>query len=176
MSLANVVLSLPPELVADLALGLESPTDIAQRHGISSSDFMALQTQPWFQDAIIRKRQQLADAGQVFREKARLMHEDLARDVYMAAKANILKPSETLDLLKHLAEIGDLKPKQQQIAAGPGFKINIVLPTQTSPGGIQIDTTTEAQPSYVDTFIEGTPPTLVNVTDLKTLDDLSANV
>lgn len=73
--------------------------------------------------------------GSLIREKARVLTEEGLEYLYRRMVDEDLSTSAFLDVLKYLAEIGDLKPKtsQQLTAPGPGFSITINIPGQTTP-------------------------------------------
>lgn len=123
-------LDLSPEMMLELALGLEPPLAVIAKHGVSAADFQTLQTQAWFLDALTRERERLRDEGYTFQAKARLMNEEILKDLYIDAKSNAMKPELKLELSKHLADMtGMRKPAGgPAVAAGPAFAITINIP------------------------------------------------
>lgn len=126
--LSNRALHMPPEMVAELALGLDTPLTIANRHGFTGHELIELEKQPWFIEAINRKREEFSDQGVAARWKFKLMAEALAEKVFKLASTN-QDPQFTLDSMKHFAKLGDLEPKNNTPTGpvGPGFSINIDL-------------------------------------------------
>jgi hypothetical protein len=72
--------------------------------------------------------------GSLIREKARVLTEDGLERLYRRMCDNDLPHGVLLDIMKYLAEIGDLKPKtlKDPSNAGPGFSITINIPQQNS--------------------------------------------
>lgn len=135
--------SIPPELLVELAFGIEPPTTVASRFGLTPSDLADLQAQPWFQKALKSKQDELATQGWNFRSKMSMLAEDLLTDVYITAKASDSGPFK-LEAAKYLTKISDLEPKaSQQVASGPGFSISINLNGQTNSTHGVIDVTSK---------------------------------
>lgn len=128
--------SIPPELLVELAFGIEPPTTVASRFGLTPSDLADLQAQPWFQKALKSKQDELASQGWNFRSKMSMLAEDLLTDVYITAKASESGPFK-LEAAKYLTKISDLEPKaSQQVASGPGFSISINLAARPQDGQV----------------------------------------
>lgn len=120
----------PPEMVVEIAFGLESPTDVALRFGYSPLEYQELCTQPWFRKQLDEKKAELASQGWTFRSKMGVLAEDLLTDVYVAAKVSE-SATVKLEVAKYLTKIADLEPKDKfQSTAGGGFMININLGEQ----------------------------------------------
>lgn len=134
----------PPDMVACIALGMETGDVIASRHGYTLQDWEALQAQDWFQRMVEVKRDDLRVNGHTFKAKAQMMAEDLLADVYLDAKKSdgaVFK----LDTLKYFAKLADLEPKAStQVQSGGGFQINI-----TFPGGSEAKLGGEAAPVVI---------------------------
>ena len=133
---AAVALKIPPEMLVELALGMEDPVTVARRHGYSEKDYETLAKQPWFLKVLSAKQQELADQGWTFRAKMAMLAEDLLVDVWMEAKSSE-SASFKLDAAKYLTKVADLEPKPAQQSAGAGggggFSIVINIP-QLPPG------------------------------------------
>jgi hypothetical protein len=117
----------PPEMVVEIAFGLEAPTEVAARFGFSASDYQELSTQTWFRKQLEEKRAELAAQGWTFRSKMGVLAEDLLTDAYVAAKVSE-SATVKLEVAKYLTKVADLEPKDKfQSTAGGGFMININL-------------------------------------------------
>jgi hypothetical protein len=69
--------------------------------------------------------------GSLIREKARVLTEDGLAELYRRMQDGELSTSTFLDVMKYLAEVGDLKPKQHNTPqSGPGFSITINIPQE----------------------------------------------
>lgn len=68
--------------------------------------------------------------GSLIKEKARVLTEEGLERLYARMILDDLPTSAFLDIMKYLAEIGDLKPKQSKepVNTGPGFSITINIP------------------------------------------------
>jgi hypothetical protein len=73
--------------------------------------------------------------GSLIREKARVLTEEGLEYIYSRMVQEDLSTAGLLDILKYLAEIGDLKPKQSTTPqnAGAGFSITINIPQGDKP-------------------------------------------
>jgi hypothetical protein len=123
----NPALYYSPEMVAELAMGMDPPYDIAARYGLTRQEFDQLQAQAWFGEMVARKRQELSDDGILFSSKAAMMAEELWARLFQAACANQLAHPLVVETAKQLTEIGQLKPKAAANVGGggPAFQINI---------------------------------------------------
>lgn len=122
----NPALYLSPEMVSELAMGMDPPYAIAARYGLEQAEFDILQAQTWFGAEVARKRMEYADGGTLFEIKARLMAEEMYTDLFKLAKADELAHAMRVEVAKQLRDIGGLGVKG--VAAGetaPRFAINI---------------------------------------------------
>lgn len=108
--------------------------------------------------------------GSLIREKARLLTEDGLEELYRRMQTGDTPTSVFLDIMKYLAEVGDLKPKQSNTPQqGPAFSITINIPgTDTTPP-ITLDAT-----SVEDTPLGDAPIKLLDGFDVTVNEDLSA--
>jgi hypothetical protein len=118
---------LSPEMVQELALGMDPPLDIAKRYGVDYREYTWLEAQPWFGELIAKTRMEQHAEGITFAAKAKMMAEELFQTLFQAATTGNLAHTLSLDLAKQLTEIAGLKPKVTpgQGASGPAFQINI---------------------------------------------------
>ena len=84
--------------------------------------------------------EQMRRDGSLIREKARVLTEDGLEKLYHRMSMEDLPHNVLLDIMKYLAEIGDLKPKTSDKTAqqGPGFSITINIP-QTNDEPITLE-------------------------------------
>lgn len=126
----NPALYLSPEMVNELALGIDPPLQIAQKYGLTAAEFTALQAQEWFGAEVFRRRDQLHAEGMSFQVKAKMIAEEVMQDFFQTTKTKDVRPEHILEFLKQTAEYGGLKQKvlANQGPAGPAFMIQINLP------------------------------------------------
>jgi len=121
-------LSIPSEMVAEIAAGLEEPTDIAFRYGIAGQAWKELQAWVPFQNAVASQKAEFEKSGFTFKVKARVLTEDVFDEAYKAAKSSHSTLLQKLEFIKVGAKLADMEPKNTaQVAAGPGFSITINL-------------------------------------------------
>lgn len=126
---AKAVMDVPPEMVTELALGIEPPVDVAARYGLNPTEFATLALKPWFIKALQARKDQLEAEGWSFKAKMAHYAEDMAFEVWAAAKMSD-SASIKLDAAKFFAKMADLEPKTTTHveAAGSGFSITINIP------------------------------------------------
>lgn len=121
-------LSIPSEMVAEIAAGLEEPSDIAFRYGIAGEAWKQLQSWVPFQNAVATQKAEFEKSGFTFKVKARVLTEDVFDEAYKAAKSSHSTLLQKLEFIKVGAKLADMEPKTNQAAvAGPGFSITINL-------------------------------------------------
>ena len=128
-------LSVPSEMVAEIAAGMEEPKDIAFRYGIVGKAWEDLKKWVPFQNAVSAQRAEYEKSGFTFKVKARVLTEDVFEQAYKFAKSSETSLLQKLEFVKLGAKLADMEPKQTaQTAAGPGFSIVINLAEpQTDP-------------------------------------------
>lgn len=132
----NPALYLSPEMVNELALGMDDMYAIAARHGLSRYEFDQLSDQQWFGQLLVTRRMLLADQGVTFPLKAAMMAEELWQDIFAKHKGGDLQVALALDMAKQLTEIAGMKPKDRMPGAavgGPAFQININIGEAAPP-------------------------------------------
>lgn len=135
-------LSIPSEMVAEIAAGLEEPKDIAFRYGIVGTAWEDLKKWVPFQNAVAAQRAEYEKSGFTFKVKARVLTEDVFEQAYKFAKSSETSLLQKLEFVKLGAKLADMEPKQTtQTAAGPGFSIviNLTEPKIESKPPITID-------------------------------------
>lgn len=175
-------LYLSPEMVAELALGIDPPLDIAAKYNVSAAELQELQALPWFQEAIYRKRDEFSASGMTFAAKAGMMAEELWQKLYVEAMTTAARTEHKIDIATKLTDIAGLKPKIAAANAGPAgpqFQITINLPSDMQgPSQRKVEArTTAAEPLVLDmtpiTPSQDLPPKPLAVADFKLKDDLT---
>lgn len=155
----NPALYYSPEMVAELAMGMDPPYDIAARYGLSRDEFDQLQAQTWFGELVARKRQELADDGILFSSKAAMMAEELWTRLFQAACTGTLAHPLVVETAKQLTEIGQLKPKAAagQVGGGPAFQLNIQVNGVPTGRAVAVEATKDAPPEPAMSITLGDP-------------------
>jgi hypothetical protein len=181
----NPALYVSPEMVIELAMGMDPPLDIAQKYGFSVAEFMALQAQEWFGKMVAEHRLVLHERGITVQTKARVILEEGLQDLAAKSKSTDgLRPDIHMDMLKLAYDVSGLKAEQArnvpQAGSTPGFVINIVVPEgRQGPSIHKIDRGVADKPAPM--VIELTPtatdelppmPKHIKVPDFKLKDDL----
>lgn len=121
--------------------------------------------------------------GSMNKMKARVLHEQLLEKIYPRLMDSQIPTSTLIEIAKHLAEVGDLRPKtsSQPVQQGPGFSISIVIPQSDGKEPIVIDAkATEVEPEddeeesveAIEHLSDGVMPIPVPDFDLSSLDEL----
>jgi len=124
----SVVLMFDPMMVAELAMGADSPQDIAFRYGLDEEELAHLMRQEWFERLVATKRVEFHDQGVLFTAKAGMMAEALLTRLFQQSMAGTIAAPLTVEVAKQLTDIGRLKPQPLNTtpgAAGGAFQINI---------------------------------------------------
>lgn len=126
---AIAYLSIDPEMVREVATGLEDGKDIAKRYGITAAQWGVLEKMPSFVNEVSRIRSEMDRSGQTFRLKAAVMAEKLLGDMYIHAMNSDTPVKDKASALQLLTRVADLEPKTNaQVKPGAGFSITINLP------------------------------------------------
>jgi hypothetical protein len=132
------MVEIPPEMVFSIAMGLEDPTQIAERHGITGEKWQALQNWKPFQLAVSAQRAEFEKSGVTFRLKSAMKADMLADKLFVDAMSHETTILQRLEVLKTFAKLGNLEPKEDKTAANaPTFAISIDLGDRS----IQLNTT-----------------------------------
>lgn len=126
---ASRYLKIKPEMINEVATGLEEGKDIAQRYGFSEAEWDEIKERPDFQQAVAKVRSEMERSGQTFRLKAAVMADSLMENMYKHAMDSETPVKDKAAALQLLTRVGELEPKASaQVSAGPGFSITINLP------------------------------------------------
>lgn len=117
-----------PNVIVELAMGMESPLALLARYGYSPEQAGTLLSNELIQRQIESKRAELKSQGIVFKTKALMAAEDILEDVYVEAKMQETPLPQKLDALKFFAKAAGVDQVQSTSgAAGGGFNITINL-------------------------------------------------
>lgn len=139
-------LTVPSEMVAEIAAGLEEPKDIAMRYGIAGQAWDDLKNWTPFQNAVAAQKAEYEKSGFTFKVKAKVLTEDVFEDAYKRARSSDATLLQKLEFVKLGAKLADMEPKNTQAApTGPAFSITINMGDEsTKPKTIDIT------PQYVE--------------------------
>ena len=132
---------LSPQIAAELAAELSSPTTIRKRYGLTHDQWEMLKRNRVFREMLkeaIGKFRGDLNAGARITLKAEVLLEDAMPDLYNIAKNALTPASERINAIKELRELSGRNAKKTDgAAAGGGFVLNINL--SNGQKGITID-------------------------------------
>lgn len=166
--LPTIPANIDPRMVVEIALGMESPVDIAYRYGINASQFRALEQHKPFLAEVAAKRAELERGGQTVKVKAAWMTENLLDDLYLKAKDNNASIGQLQETIKLTAKLADLEPKGSVAAAGaagPAFQVVINLPTSYTKNSATASVEASQQVLTFPTFAAPTEEIDITPTD-----------
>lgn len=121
-------LEVPPKMVLEIASGVRDPALIAEEHGYSEAEWLALQQFEPFAKAVEDKKAGLRADGYTFRMKSAFIAEELLADLYTKATTEGASFHTVLELAKFTARAAGIDaPVREQTAVGNGFSITINL-------------------------------------------------
>lgn len=122
------VLEIEPKFVLEVAMGLRNPAEIAEEHGFSEEQWAALKVHEPFVKQVDDKKAELKASGWTFKMKSAVIAEELLADLYIKATDDGATLHAVLESLKFTAKAAGLDaPKQEGVATGSGFSINITI-------------------------------------------------
>lgn len=98
-------------LCFELALALDPLEVILERYNVSPAQFEKLKKTPAFMQRVVEYRAEIKAKGLSFREKAKIMAEDLLGTAYELIHHPSTPASVKADLLKAVVKFADLEPK-----------------------------------------------------------------
>lgn len=120
------ILDVPPQLVLEVAYGVEDPEQIALRHGFSDSEWLLLKAHAPFIKQVEDKKAELKASGYTFRMKSAFIAEDLLDDLYKKATEEDASFSVLLETIKFTSKAAGLDaPVKTDQAPGAKFSITI---------------------------------------------------
>lgn len=100
-----------PRVVQELAVGVDDDLDVLARYGFTGAQATALLEDPILKTEVAALTQELRRAGTTAKIKARIVAEELIGSIWLKMKDGTRSVAEMLDVLKVLAKIGDLEPR-----------------------------------------------------------------
>lgn len=140
---AKQAVDINPEMLLQLATGLEEPMDIVQRYGFNEDEWARLQVWPPFMAALEAKKNELQAAGVTLKVKAAFFCEDVLARAYLGVCSPDATLPQKMEFVRLSARLGDLEPKQSGLPGAPGTGFSIAIhfssppPTPSIPGLMQ---------------------------------------
>ena len=145
----------------EMALMLEGSgeplQDVINRHGLTLSDMVSIQSDPVFIKKVEHYRTEITEKGLTFRLKARAQAEELLTTSWLLIHDPIVSPAVKAELIKSTVRWGGLEPKnetQVDAAGNGGVRITINLGGQNHSANIIEASTTHTIEESDATSIE----------------------
>lgn len=117
--------SLARDLAVLTANRLYSEEEIGAGYDLSPSDIRKLLDDPDFNARVSAHRDRIGDGRtDLLRAQAKLMSESTLRDLFEIARSDKDKTSDKLKAIAALAEIADIKPRNEQQFSGMVLNVN----------------------------------------------------
>lgn len=127
------LLDVPPELVLELAVGVDTFDNICQKFGYSPVETAQLRHDVSLKARVLKAESELQKDGFIHKHRAAFGADSILKILISRGMDPSTPLSVALDIYKELVKTGDLVPKQNtQINQGSGFSINIVMSDGTS--------------------------------------------
>ena len=171
-NLAEKALRVPPEMVLQIASGLDDPLEIALRYGYTEEQFTALQSWIPFVQEVARTRAEIEKSGFDFVLDSRLKAKELSNVIFLRAMRTDATFGQVHDAFRTFTEFADLKPKtttqiDPRNPNAPAFSIQIVFGGEPKPSGklaAAIDVTpTPAEPPPVEIMGKENPFVVIDL-------------
>lgn len=117
--------SLARDLAVLTANRLYSEEEVGAAYDLSPSDINKLLADPDFSARVSAHRDRIGDGRtDLLRAQAKLMSESTLRDLFEIARSNNDKTSDKLKAIAALAELADIKPRNEQQFSGMVLNVN----------------------------------------------------
>jgi hypothetical protein len=132
--------SIPPEMLLDIAAGMEDPVDIAYRYGFSASEFKKLEQSQQFLSEVATLRSKHERSGEAAVAKAGMMYDVLAEKYFLRLMDNEATTSQLAAGVEAFATLGNRKPKAATSnVQGAQFSITFNIPNAVNTQATTID-------------------------------------
>jgi hypothetical protein len=113
----------PPQLVFDLALGLDCDEDtLFQRYDLTQQELDKLYTLPLFRQEVALMTRELREKNTIFKVKAKTQAEEYLKDMHELMGNEDTPASTKLSIFQTLAKYGELEPKKDQPGLLPALQ------------------------------------------------------
>lgn len=124
-------LTIPPEMITELALGLEPEADILARYNIDPNDYHDVAVTPAFVEYMASAKASLERQGYDLKYRLRLAAEALLMSSYRDAISATASVAHRFEAAKYFAKIAEVEPKANAVTtSGPAMVIQINLPNR----------------------------------------------
>lgn len=145
--------SIPPEMMLDIAAGMEEPKDIAFRYGFAASEFDLLEENSQFLQQVAAIRSKRESTGEAAVARAGMMHDILAGLYFQRLNEQDVSVSALAAGVEAFAVYGSRKPKPANATAdGPKFSITFNVPNAPTIQMQTVEITTEDKLKDMPTF------------------------
>jgi hypothetical protein len=143
----------PPQLVFDLALGLDCDEDtLTQRYAITPQDLETLFTLPLFRQEVALMTRELREKNTIFKVKAKTQAEEYLKDMHDLMADGDTPASTKLSIFQTLAKYGELEPDKtnQGLLSGQNLQPGQSMRMIVEWSGGTTDYSPVAQPKEID--------------------------
>lgn len=139
------LLDVPPELVLELAVGVDTFDNICQKFGYSPVETAQLRHDVSLKARVLKAESELQKDGFIHKHRAAFGADSILKILISRGMDPSTPLSVALDIYKELVKTGDLVPKQALNPAqqGSGFSIIINIPKIDDQPGRTIEAHTE---------------------------------
>lgn len=130
-------------LVFELASGIDSIDDLAERYGFQPEELRVLTERPNVRRAIKEKKKELDETGHTLASKAKLCFEDLLGDLYKKSKGDGVSLAALLSSTEFFRKVAGLD--KQDVSVGDADKFSITINLGGSPAANQQNITVNVQ-------------------------------
>lgn len=135
-----------PRLTFELALQLDPAEAVFARHGYTEERAVQLAANPVFQKVLKAYLEDVKTHGVTFKQKARVMAEDLLTHAYEIATDAEAPANTRADLIKWTAKVAGYEPRSNEdVAQGNGFALQIVFSGEAKKEPMLVQGTTITQ-------------------------------
>lgn len=99
--------------IFELALGLDPVGEVCSRYGVTPTKLAQFRKLPLFNEQIKTARSEIREKGLTFREKAKVMAEDLLGTAYSLAQDPRVTGQTRLDTIKWISKMANLEPAEK---------------------------------------------------------------
>jgi hypothetical protein len=145
MTASNVVVDVPPKLLLELAVGIDTSDELCSRYNITRAQYDAIVSNPGIQSRISRTAAELKKDGITVQMRGTHATEDLIGRIWQKARNPDTPLLQMIEAAKFLSKLGGVdEPAQVKQAQGSGFSITINLgDTQQNSATIDVTPTTK---------------------------------
>jgi len=112
----------PPQLVFDLALGLDGYEELEARYALNKHQLDRLFELPTFRQEVALLTRELRDSNEIFKNKAKVQAEAYLDDMHELMKDRNTPASTKLSIFQTLTKLGSLEPKEEPATPAAMFQ------------------------------------------------------